>query len=277
MGVAELSNERTKMRFYLAIFSMFPSITNLLPGNPLFVAYGVIVALGAGFVRGFAGFGFSAFTVAGLSLLFSPDRIVPASMLLEVFASLSLLRSVWQDISWLWLKPLIFGNAIAVPLGVWSLAIIPSAPLQALVSGVILCASGLLLSDIRLPWSDTPQLRFATGLLSGFFNGLSAVGGMIVAVMLFSTLLSPKTSRATLISFFFMSYVYALCWAQGQGLIDTTMFEWVLCLVSSMLVGIALGQRHFFKVSEMQFRRIVLQILAVISTLGLARSFFKWQ
>jgi hypothetical protein len=34
---------------------MLLNLVNLLPENPFFVAYGAIVALGAGFVRGFTG------------------------------------------------------------------------------------------------------------------------------------------------------------------------------------------------------------------------------
>ena len=248
---------------------------DLLPVPFSLVIYGAFIALFAGFVRGFAGFGFSAFTVAGLSLLSSPTHIVPASMLLEVLASLSLLHSVWRDISWSWLTPLILGNAIAVPFGVWSLALLPEALLSILVSAVILCAAGLLLSGIRPPWSDTPKIRFATGLVSGFLNGLSAVGGMVAAMMLFATSLSAKTLRATLITFFLMSYVYALCWAKGQGLIDAIMLQWVVCLFVPMLVGIIMGQRQFLNVSEVRFKQFTLQILAIVAALGLTRALFQ--
>jgi uncharacterized membrane protein YfcA len=247
----------------------------LLPESPHLLVYAAIVATFAGFVRGFAGFGFSAFTIAGLSLLISPNQIVPASLLLEVLASLSLLRSVWQDISWIWLKPLILGSVIAIPLGVWSLATLATAPLQIVVSTVILCAAGLLLSGVRPPWKDTAPSRFATGLTSGFFTGLSAVGGMVVATMLFSSPLSAKTSRATLISLFFFSDLYALSWAGGQGLFNQTTLQWVGCLIVPMLIGIVLGQRHFLTVSEARFRQLMLQILAAVAALGLARGLLK--
>jgi hypothetical protein len=51
------------------------------------LAYGMAVVLGAGVVRGFAGFGFSALTVAGMSLYFSPAQVVPAVFVLEVLAA----------------------------------------------------------------------------------------------------------------------------------------------------------------------------------------------
>ena len=53
----------------------------------------VAIIFGAGIVRGYAGFGFSALSVAGLALLVSPAKIVPAIFVLEVLASISLLRS----------------------------------------------------------------------------------------------------------------------------------------------------------------------------------------
>jgi hypothetical protein len=249
--------------------------TNLLPAFPALVVYGVLIAFAAGIIRGFTGFGSSAFTIAGLSLLFSPTHIVPACMLLEVLASLSLMRSVWQDISWSWLNPLIIGNLIAVPLGVWSLTRLPSTPIQALVSTVILFSSALVLSGKCPLWSDTAQLRVATGLISGFLSGLSAIGGMVVASILFTTPLSAKVARATLIANFFMSYVYALLWAQGQGLMSTTTLQWFVCLVAPMLLGIAVGQRNFLHISEAQFRRLVLKLLMVLAVLGLGRALFK--
>jgi uncharacterized membrane protein YfcA len=236
------------------------------------LAYGMVVVLGAGIVRGFAGFGFSALTVAGMSLFFSPAQVVPAVFVLEVMASVAMLRSVWADIHWGWLRPLLIGNAIAIPLGVWMLAVVPEAPLRAIVSLVILCAAGFLLSGWRAPWGDTPGLRLGTGLVSGVFNGLAAIGGMAVAVMLFATTVSGAAARATLIALFFATDLYSLAWAGGNGLLDANLLRWVAWLVWPMLAGIALGGRHFLRVDEAGFRRAVLRVLAVIASLGLARA-----
>ena len=51
-------------------------------------------------------------------------------MMLEILASLSLLRSVWPHVSWHWIGPLIAGYAVSVPLGVWCLSTLPEAPLR---------------------------------------------------------------------------------------------------------------------------------------------------
>ena len=243
-----------------------------LPAPALQLAYGMAVVLLAGLVRGFAGFGFSALTVAGMSLFISPAQVVPVAFVLEVFASLSLLRSVWGSIHWGWLRPLLIGNAFAIPIGVWMLAVIPDGPLRAIVSIVILAAALLLLSGVKAPWSDTPALRLGTGFVSGIFNGLAAIGGMAVAVMLFTTSISGAAARATLIALFFATDLYSLAWAGGNGLLDANLVRWVGWLLVPMLIGIALGSRHFLRVDEAAFRRAVLRVLAAIAALGLVRA-----
>ena len=61
---------------------------------PLLLAFNLCVVFAAGLVRGFAGFGCSAATVAGMSRVVSPALVVPALFMLEILASLSQLRSV---------------------------------------------------------------------------------------------------------------------------------------------------------------------------------------
>ena len=150
-----------------------------LPAALPHVIFAMAIVLFAGIVRGFAGFGFSALTVAGTSLYMSPAQIVPVVFVLEVLASLTLLASVWRQIDWAWLRPLLIGNALAIPLGVAMLARVPEAPLRAVVSGVILVAALLLLGGWRAPWTDSTALRLGTGLASGLLNGLAAIGGTI--------------------------------------------------------------------------------------------------
>jgi uncharacterized protein len=243
-----------------------------LPAPVSYVAFGAVVAMFAGIVRGFAGFGLSAFVVAGMSLLISPQRIVPAAMILEILASVSLLRSVWPQISWHWVRPLIAGYLVAVPLGVYCLSIVPELPLRILVSTIIIIAAMTLLCGFRPHWRDTIGLRLGTGLLAGFASGLSAVGGMIAATMLFTTSLSASQLRATLIGLFFMSSSYGLFWTYRNGLFTPAIPLWAAWLVVPMLLGIGIGRHGFRRVSEAHFRRVVLMLLAFVAALGLGRA-----
>jgi uncharacterized membrane protein YfcA len=243
-----------------------------LPAAPAQLAYGMAVVLLAGVVRGFAGFGFSALTVAGMSLFFSPAQVVPAVFVLEVLASVSMMRSIWRDIDWSWLTPLLIGNALAIPFGVWMLAVVPEAPLRATVSLVILTAAILLLTGFHPPWKDSSPLRLGTGIVSGVLNGLAAIGGIAVAVMLFATTITGAAARATLIALFFATDLYSLAWAGGIGLLERSLIVWVAWLAVPMLIGIWIGRMRFVKVDDAGFRRGVLWVLAAIAGIGAARA-----
>jgi len=247
-------------------------IDAMLPGSWPVVLYGMLVAIFAGWVRGFGGFGLSAFLVAGMSLWLSPQNIVPAAMMLEILASVSLLRSVWPQVSWHWIRPLIAGYAVSVPLGVWCLSVLPEQPLRLAVSTLILAMALTILSGFRPKWGDGIGVRFGTGLVSGFMSGLSSVGGMVAATMLFTTSLSAARLRATLIALFFLSSSYGLIWAGQRGLIHRTTLLWAVWLFAPMLLGIAIGRHGFAKASDAQFRRAMLGVLAAVAALGVLRA-----
>ena len=118
----------------------------------------LLIVAGAGVVRGFAGFGFSALCIAGLSLFVSPAQVIPPVFLLEVLASVGLLRSAWRDVDWRWLSWLALGNALCIPLGVAMLAWLPERAL-----GITI---GILLTDRRfnrMRPSIAPRKRHQAG------------------------------------------------------------------------------------------------------------------
>lgn len=240
-----------------------------------------MIVFGAGIVRGFSGFGFSALCVAGLSLFLPPALMVPPVFMLEVLASLSLLRGAWKDVDWPWLGWLVIGNALCIPLGVALLAFVEESALRALIGMLLLAAALLLRSGRRWVLAPTRSVRLATGMVSGLVNGVAAIGGIGVAVLLSASPMAPAAMRATLIWLFLFTDLYALAWAalmpaSATGeLISASTWQLLLWLAPAMLSGIWLGQRGFAGVSPPQFRRRVLDLLALIAALAVLRALFE--
>ncbi|HOL36195.1 MAG TPA: sulfite exporter TauE/SafE family protein [Rubrivivax sp.] len=249
-----------------------------LPLLPLLWAMAVVAA--AGVVRGFAGFGFSAVTVAGLSLVVSPVEIVPVAFVLEVLASVHQVPGSWRDIHARWLGWLVLGNALAIPLGLALLGWLPETPLRLLIGTLLLLATAALRSGATAHLEATRSVRLATGLASGLANGVAAIGGIMVAVLLSATALEPAAMRATLIALFLFTDLYALAWAAGLSwladapnvLLGAATAAWVLWMLPPMLVGIAIGQRGFAGISPASFRRRVLELLIVVSGLTIVHA-----
>jgi len=253
----------------------------LSPPLPLIsMILALAIVFGAGIVRGFAGFGFSALCVAGLALLVSPAKVVPAIFVLEVLASISLLRSAARDIDWQWLSWLIAGNIICLPLGVLLLAWLPETPLRLLIGALLLLAAALLRAGVSLSLAPSARVRLGVGMASGFVNGVAAIGGIAVAVMLSTAQIAPAVMRATMIALFLFTDVYALvCSAvisyatsAPTELLGADTLRWALWLAPAMLAGIWVGQRSFVGVSPEQFRRHVLNLLMLIAAISVLRA-----
>ena len=240
----------------------------------------MLIVFAAGIVRGFAGFGFSALTVAGMSLLLPPAQVVPPVFVMEVLASLSLLREAWRDADLRWLRWLVLGNALCIPLGLALLAWLPELELRLLLGALLLSAAVLLRCGFSAGLEPSWRVRLGTGLVSGFVNGVAAIGGIAVAVLMSSTALPPAAMRATLIVMFLFTDLYALGWAAAlpassageAGLLGGHTFSLALMLTPAMLAGIWCGRRFFLGLSPEAFRQRVLEALILIAALGVLRA-----
>lgn len=241
----------------------------------------MLVVLMAGIVRGFSGFGFSALCVAALSLFMPPSTVVPTLLLLEIVASLSLVRGALRHHDRPWLYSLAIGSAITAPLGVAMLAWWPETPIRAAIGATLLMVALALRSGWQPRWSPTAGVRFAVGLISGVFNGLAAIGGVVVAALLSTSVLPPQAMRATLILLFLFTDLYWLATAavighadaQGaRSLLSLQGLALALWLAPAMLIGVAVGSRLFRGISPQRFRELVLNLLMVLAALAVLRA-----
>ncbi len=244
---------------------------------PVLVA-GLLVSLGAGMVRGFAGFGYSALTVAGLSVFVAPSTVVPAVLALEVLASISMWRSALRDADRDWLRWLVAGNLLFVPAGIALLAVLPVAWLRLLVGlALLVTAVGLRLASTHR-FAPTVGLRVTAGVASGLLNGVAASGGVAAAMLMAAARLPPAALRATMVSFLLFAGAYALACAawmptrQGVGLVSIETLRWAVLLAPTMLAGIWLGKHSFAHANPAGYRHHVLTLLIVISALGVLRA-----
>ena len=183
--------------------------------------------------------------------------------------SIALLKSVWKDVNWKWLKAMAAGYFISIPFGTYALVYAPEKVLRMGGCIVILLASICLLANVRPPVRDGFGLHFGTGIIAGFLAAASSIGGMFASVMLFAAELPAKSLRATLVVLFFLSALYSLSWGAWHGVANAQTFTLGATLAIPLLIGIAIGTRGFSIVTPERFKRYVLMILAVLSLAGI--------
>jgi uncharacterized protein len=238
----------------------------------LAIALAVLAVFLAAIVRGFSGFGFSLLAVSALTLFYVPAEVVPAVFLLEVAASLHLLPSIWKDIHWKSLLPLMIGCLIATPVGAYFLANVPAGPMQIALSIFVLVSVAVLWSGFVL--SRVPGFAASTvvGAASGLFNGAFGIGGPPVVVFYFASPAGVPAGRASVIAFFLVTDIVGLLNLSVYGLVTRDSLIKAALFLPVLFAGVWIGARGFKSVDEKLFRRIVLVVMAVLAAIGAVKS-----
>ncbi len=231
-----------------------------------------VIVLAAGVIRGCIGFGFSSLVVASSTLFLAPAEVVPMVALLEIAASIYMAFSTWRDAARKTLFYMLIGAAVATPLGVYILVLLPADTLRLLVSLMILVLSLLLASGWQYRGKTGPATYVGLGLVSGVCNGAAAVGGLPVAAFLTATNLSMKSLRATLVLFFFATDIILILSASGHGLFTHALLLQSALMVLPMAIGIQFGGLLFARLPEQRLRRGVIGLLLLLALIGLSRA-----
>lgn len=245
---------------------------------PVFL-YIISVSLVAGYVRGFAGFGYSALVVSGLSLVVAPAEIVLAVFGLEIMIAVVLLKSSFQQLSYPWLWPLLLGNLLFVPVGIVALSFLPEALLRFFLGLILLCCSITLRALVHQPLASTWWLRTGAGVGSGLLNGLAASGGLWAALLMASSRLQSESLRATMNVLLLLSGVYAFFCAlvvsalfEKTPLLQLSTLYWVALLLPTMSLGFFWGHKRYAKTQAVHLRCQILNLLILISALVVLRA-----
>ncbi len=242
--------------------------------TPLELVICLIVIALAGIVRGYSGFGFSALVVMSLVLILPPSEVVPIAFILEIGASLAMLPQVWREVKWRVAGWLFAGAAIGSPVGIHFLATIDPDHMKLMIAGVVLIACFLLIWGYRFKAPAGPLGNGATGLLSGLVNGVGAVGGLPVVLLLVAGAAEAAALRATIVGYLFLSDTYALAISGTKDLVDMVLLQRAGLFAAPLAAGIYIGSHFFLRTNPVAFRRIILAILIALALGGIGQVLF---
>ena len=229
-----------------------------------------IALLGAAFVRGYSGFGFSAIFIAFAALLTNPLPLIPVVFACEMMMTGFQARGIRGQIDWRRVIPLLVGAAVALPFAVSIILSVGDETVRIVISGIILTLSLVLLSGWTLRRIIGPIGHAGVGVISGVCNS-AGVGGLPVAAFLSAQPMQAPQFRATMIVFLtgLDMMTLPLMWHGGLVSEDTVL---AAALAFPILgLGVWLGGRQFLAASPLTFRRFAVFLLLILSALGLLR------
>ena len=157
----------------------------------------VLAILGAGFVRGYSGFGSSALIMTSLALVIPPSEIVPIALVMEVAATVALVRNIRGHIAWKPLGWIFAGAAFATPVGMVLLSELSADTVRLVLSAIILIACVFLWRNSgEVPRAKGRLPALLAGVVSGTANGIAAVGGLPAVLYLLMINTSAAVFRA---------------------------------------------------------------------------------
>lgn len=232
-----------------------------------------------GFVNGLAGFGTALFALGFFLNVMPPIQAVAIILLMSFISGLLGLWTVRHDIVPN-MKPasyLIIPGLCGVPFGVYSLAYVDVDLLRLLVASLLLLYGGYFSFRARLPSlkGDRPIMDMIIGLIGGVLGGLASLSGAL-PTMWFAMRDRNKHTMRTIIQSFNMSLfvlAIALFWWRG-AYDDQQTVLYALMAVSIALLAAKLGIIVFGKLSDYQFRRLLVIMTFISGIIMMARILF---
>lgn len=239
--------------------------------GPMGAIWMALAVLGAAFVRGYSGFGYSAMVIAASSLVTNPLNFVAVVIVAEAAMTLQAWNGVGPEVDWRRVRWLLAGAVIGLPLGLWALTAISEDAARAVISGYVLAMCLVLMAGWRLTGAVGAGGTFGVGLISGLANA-PGMGGLPVAAFFAAQPMAAATFRATLVAYFPLLDLYSAPLYFWHGLVSWgTVFASLLVLPLTFL-GNWLGGRHFLGTDPQDFRRFAILLLAGLALLGLAKA-----
>ena len=244
---------------------------DLGPGTAAALA---IALLGAAYVRGYSGFGFSAIFIAFAALVTNPLPLIPVVFACEVLMTVFQARQIRGHVDWRRVLWMLAGAAVALPFSVTVILSVGEETARVTISAVILIMSLVLLTGWTLRTRIGPVGHGGVGVLSGMCNS-AGIGGLPVAAFMSAQPIEAAVFRATMIIYLtgLDMITLPLLWAGGLVTWDTAIAVGLALPILGL--GIWLGSRQFLSASPSTFRRFAVMLLLILAVLGLLRVFLR--
>lgn len=240
-----------------------------LPFSPSILVALVALALVAGLVRGFSGFGAAMIYVPAASLLIGPRFAVVALWVLDSLPALPIVLPALRKVDWRAVVPVALGYAATVSIGVWWLTHGDPTTLRWAISAFIFAAVAVLWSGFRLGTMRSLPLSLAVGMISGISGGAAQLSGPPVLVYWLAGDDPAWRMRANIIVLFFLTTLASGLAFLSQGLFSSAPLLTALYCAPAYVAGLLIGQRLFGLASEATFRRVAYGVILMVAVLTL--------
>ena len=231
-------------------------------------------ALAGGFVSGLAGFG-TGLTALGIWLYaMTPQLAASLVVVCSVVAQLQTIRVVWHAMKPKLVAPFLFGGLLGVPLGTGLVLYLDPSWFRLAVGIVLIVFSTVMLRGGR----KRPAIKSnvaadaVVGFGGGVLGGLAGMSGPLPTMWSTLRAWTKDERRSVLQSFNLTILVVALGTHALSGLLTLELWRLVLFAIPGTFLGAWLGARAYRRLSDTNFQKVVLVLLATSGVILVATS-----
>ena len=231
----------------------------------------ILICFFAGLIRGFSGFGLSAFVMSLALTIIPPIELIPVCWWMEFVASVFMIRNGWKDsdkkisiILWL-------GAVFGLPIGIALTTILDFQTSKIVALVLISMLALILLRNFKIQFLSTSVGTISSGVFAGVATGLASIGGMIVAIYVLASQNSARRVRASIVLYIFLNSVTTFIFLILFDVMDHKAFVRGVLLAVPSSIGVVLGSILFMQKLEKYYRPFSLGLLISFSLVGLIR------
>ena len=232
-----------------------------------------VVAFLAFFLKGIAGIGVSTVAVPILSLIIGAKQIVVLSSIVNVIGGLVMYKIDPQPANRRYWWPIAALMILGAVIGGIALKLTPLKSFEKIL-GIAILVAGIWFIIWRGKRKSSsfqeqlPQKGCVKDCVIGFLGGIS--GGFVginspIFILYFGSYLAKGPMRRLLVLILLPSAVSQVATYTSLGMMNRQIILYALLSLPGLLLGIYLGNRTFFKISEKVFGTILGGVLIVLS------------
>ena len=231
----------------------------------------ILICFFAGLIRGFSGFGLSAFVMSLSVTIIPPIELIPICWWMEFFAGVFMIKNGWKDsdkkisiILWL-------GAIFGLPIGIFLTTILDFQTSKKIALVLILILALILLKNFKIQFLSTTAGTGFSGVCAGVATGLASIGGMIVATYVLASQNSARQMRASLVLYILLNSITTFIFLIIFDVMDQKAFMRGVLFAFPSSIGVVLGSILFMQKLENYYRPFSLGLLITFSLVGLIR------
>jgi len=241
-----------------------------------FIAFLMIGAAAGGFISGLAGFGTALFALGWWLQVMPPQQAVAVILVMSVVSSVQGLIHVRKSIEWPRLSWFLVPGLLGIPIGLQILERINADHLKLVVALFMLAYGGFfsLRKDLPSLTKKTPIIDMTIGFAGGVLGAIAGLSGALPTMWLSMRDWAKEQIRAVLQPYNITILGVSAVALAFDGAYDRATLLTTLIALPVTMIAAQIGIWTFARLSDNQFRRLLIAMLLLSGAILLAKEVF---